>query len=334
MRSYLDNRQQFVQMNNIKSRNASIRCGVPQGSILGPLLFLIYINDIIHVSDLANVIMFADDTNLFFSGDKLDLLNTQINVELSKLVIWFKLNKLSLNIKKTHFILFRTKICSSIDTKDLNIEMDGITLQRVTTTKFLGVILNENLKWDKHIATVKQKISKSLGIMKKIRHLLSTSILTTLYFSLIHPYLSYCNIIWASRSCVLNKLFTLQKKALRIITHSHWNCHSLPLFKRLRILPVYNLNNLQVACFAFRQTHNLLPASFHSFFVQNNSLHSHNTRQSTNLHLLRHRLVMRKNSIRISGPLIWNKIPDSIRSLKSISLFQSKYTDYLLVGLS
>ena len=108
-KSYLNNRKQFVQIGDVRSGFLTVTCGVPQGSILGPLLFLIYINDIIHVSDKCDAILFADDTNLFFQHKDLNCLTDIVNDELSKIFNWFNLNKLSVNLKKTNFILFKMK---------------------------------------------------------------------------------------------------------------------------------------------------------------------------------------------------------------------------------
>jgi len=332
-KSYLENRQQFVQLNAIKSRLAYIKCGVPQGSILGPLLFLIYINDIVHVSDIAQVIMFADDTNLFFSGCDMNSLNSAINNELKKFVKWFELNKLSLNVNKTHCIVFVTRHNRNIQT-DFSILMDSTTVERVSYTKFLGVIINENLNWEDHIFTVKQKVSKNLGIIRNIMHKVPDSVLLNLYFSLIHPYLSYCNVVWAiDRSCVLNKLFILQKKAVRSITHSRWNCHSIPIFKRLGILPICSLNDLQIACFMYRQVHKLLPPPFSNMFQMNYEIHLHSTRQKNNLHVTLHRLRIRRNTVKIYGCKVWNSLPSALRNIASLHLFKAEFNKMLFSRL-
>ena len=146
--SYLKNRKQFVTYNGVSSDTKLITCGVPQGSILGPLLFLIYINDLSLVCDRLISILFADDTNMFMSSKDVHSLQTVINQELILVSKWLKVNKLSLNIKKTHFMIFSNKsdVCGQID-----IRIDGEPIQAVGKTKFLGVIIDKNLTWKDHI---------------------------------------------------------------------------------------------------------------------------------------------------------------------------------------
>jgi hypothetical protein len=201
----------------------------------------------------------------------------------------------------------------------------------VTATKFLGVIINQTLTWSDHIKTVKQKVTKSIGIICRVRRNVPLSVLKSLYHSLIHPYFEYCCIIWAiHRSAALTSLYRCQKKAIRIITHSPWNCHTKPLFKKLMILPLYNINDLQVACFVYRCVNRLLPDYFCDMFKFNELIHPHNTRTCHNLHLFQHRLNLRRHTVNIFGPVLWNLIPSDLRSAPAIHLFKKEYKKYLL----
>ena len=150
LQSYLDKRKQFVRFNNIDSSLQEIKCGVPQGSILGPLLFIIYINDICNVSKIMNMILFADDTNLFLSNENLDELCTDLNNELAKIDRWFKVNKLSLNVSKTNYMVFTNR------RKNVKcpLKINGTEIEKVTISKFLGVYIVEKLSWKAHLEKV------------------------------------------------------------------------------------------------------------------------------------------------------------------------------------
>ena len=151
--SYLYNRKQFVTYNNVPSSMKAIKCGVPQGSILGPLLFLVYINDLVSICKHTAPFLFADDTNLFKNGNNLDVMVDSLNTELNEISIWLKVNKLSLNIKKTHYMVFTTKR-KGVDS--LNVTIDGHIIDKVIHTKFLGVSIDEKLNWKKtHIVYIK-----------------------------------------------------------------------------------------------------------------------------------------------------------------------------------
>ena len=176
--SYLNNRKQYVSFLNENSSYADVVCGVPQGSILGPLLFILYINDIFNISNYFGFTLFA----LF------NILFSQANIELTKLYNWFCLNKLSLNIDKTSYILFSNK---QDDPKN-TINIDNINIKRVFSNKFLGVTIDHKFSWKTQIADVCKKVSRCIGILNKVKSILSTRILNSLFSSLVEPHFTYC----------------------------------------------------------------------------------------------------------------------------------------------
>ena len=235
IKSYLSNRFQFVQFKNSISSLEPITCGVPQGSILGPLLFLVYVNDICNVSSVAKLILFADDTNLFFSNkDPLHLIEL-LNQEIPKFLQWLTANKLSLNFDKTKFILFKPR--QKKISFQIHLKLNNREIEQVKETVFLGVVLDENLNWRSHVAHVANKISKSIGIIRKSRFYLKNESLRILYFTMIYPYLQYCNLVWASTyPSNLSRLVILQKRVIRIINKSDFNAHTSRIFKALHLL--------------------------------------------------------------------------------------------------
>ena len=189
-REYKDN------FNEQKTTNLlQIKCGVPQGSILGPLLFLIYINDLSLVTKFLSPIIFADDTNLFYSHNNIKILFKNANDELEKISQWFKANKLSLNEGKTKFTLFhKLRDKDNLPLQLPNLKINNNEIKRSSSIKFLGVLVDENLTWIDHITLVENKLSKNLGLLHKAKNYLNKKSMVNLYYSFIHGYLNYGNI--------------------------------------------------------------------------------------------------------------------------------------------
>ena len=183
-----------------------------------------------------------------------------------------------MNIKKTNYIVFSRR---SIASKN-NIKIDNTILEPVDKIKFLGVILNSHLTWGDHIKFISTKIAKNIGILYKIQNKIPKNTLVNLYFTLVHPYYEYCNIVWAAdHTSALETLIRSQKKAIRIISHSKRNAHTEEIFKRLKILNIHQLNKFQLACFVYKSVNKLLPPQFNNIFNLNNKLHSYDTRHAT-----------------------------------------------------
>ena len=191
---YLENRKQFVSFDKCNSDMRNISCGVPQGSILGPKLFNLYIDDMCNISSLVKFILFADDTNIFHANSDINRLNERICCVLEKLCVWFAVNKLTVNITKTNYMLFGSRTLN----KEVNIKMQNVNIERVRVTTFLGVFIDELLNLKAHIKYVQSKLSKSTVIMHRSSHLLDRNSKCILYNSLFLPYLNYCVKIWGN----------------------------------------------------------------------------------------------------------------------------------------
>ena len=193
---YLKNRKQIVKYNQIKSKEMVIKSGVPQGSILGPILFLLYINDIENCSKLISFILFADDTNIFYSNKCLKTLSNIIQTEIDKVAEWLNVNKLSLNTTKTKIILFRSP--NKKPSQTIKININGKNIEQVKSTTFLGIIIDECLTWKDHITKVAKKIIRAAGIIAKIRHFINRNTLKLIYYALVYPYLIYGDLTWGN----------------------------------------------------------------------------------------------------------------------------------------
>ena len=172
-----------------------ILLGVPQGSILGPLLFLLYVNDLPNASDILSFILFADDTNLFLASNDPTRVGYLLNSELEKVNSWFLTNKLLINFSKTNYMIFKPRN-RIIDENLINIYINNNEINRVTNVKFLGIKIDNKLTWKDHVNEISQKISSPSVIMNRLKFILPIPILNNLYNTTILPYLSYCNIIW------------------------------------------------------------------------------------------------------------------------------------------
>lgn len=202
-------------------------CGIPQGSTLGPLLFLLYVNDLPLCSNF-NSRLFADDTNLFLTDRNINNLQTNTNLQLTKIYQWMQANQLSVNFKKTKFMLIGPK---SRNKPSLHISMNNNVIQETHTFKYLGLNIDKNLRWKPHIELVNIKISKYVGIFYKFRHYISTDILKLTYNSLIYPYLQYCILSWGSaKDTTLKPLSVTLNKIIKAITFSKKRDHVTPLY--------------------------------------------------------------------------------------------------------
>ena len=248
---------QYVQFKNEKSYSKNISCGVPQGSILRPLLFILYINDMHKVSDLLHFIIFADDTNIFYlDKNPIRLVNT-LNAELEKLTEWFKINKLSLNVGKSNYMVFSNKKIELLPVK-----LNSIELEQVTVTKFLGVQIDNRFSWVDQINVVKRKISRAIGSMYRIKDKVDESTLLTVYNTLILPHLSYCCEIWGNTyNSRLKELVLLQKRAVRLIDKAGYREHTSQIFRKYNILKFKDLIDFHSCVIMYKDSNNMLPAN-------------------------------------------------------------------------
>ena len=263
--SYLTNRYQYVNYNNTTSNMKQIVCGVPQGSILGPLLFLLYINDISSVSNVFFSVLFADDAKLLYSSNNLQELSATVYNELSNIMQWLNANRLSLNIEKTNFMIFRPRgkneVCPTI-------HICGAEIQEVDSAKCLGIMVDNKSNWMEHIKCISQKIAKGIGIIIKARKSFESETLLNLYNALILPHISYGIQVWGTAASIhLHRLYVLQKKIVRIICGVHPRTHTEPLYKSLNILNIDQIRDYSIALFMYKLTKHLLPPLFENMFI-------------------------------------------------------------------
>ena len=332
--SYLYQRKQYVMVNGVKSSIQSNNYGVPQGSVLGPLLFLIYINDIVKSSDLFKFSLFADDTVATMSNKNIQSLVSSVNKEICKISLWFKVNKLSLNLSKTNYVIFRTRK-RRVPTNLPELFIDDVIVCKTHNVKFLGVTINEYLDWSFHITVISKSVARSVGVLSKLKFILPSNILKLIYNTLILPHLSYCSHIWGNTyKSHLKQLLILQKKSVRIITKSNFYSPSTPLFQTLNILPIYDIVTFNTLIFMFSVNSKLLPEKYCDMFVLNSNFHSYSTRQRRNFHLPKVKLTLSQNSLSYVGIKLWNQLDELIRSSSTLSRFKKLCRSHLFNNLS
>jgi hypothetical protein len=298
LKSYLVNRQQYVCFEGVESTKLTTNCGVPQGSILGPLLFLLYINDIAYLSNSSYMILYADDTNVFFNGNDIDVLYNEINRTLDTIKDWLQANKLSLNVDKSQCMFFTHK---SIQYNN-EIKIANEALTQVETTKFLGIYLDSKLSFKKHLTYIKGKVARGIGIICKARKLLNRDTLSNLYYSFVYPHIVYCIEVWGNAADEhVNPLYLLQKKCVRIISNSSKFASSKPLFMSLEFLTISQIYAFRMFLFCYKFINESLPCVFNDMFVKNSSIHSHDTRNQNKFRIPCVRTELRKKSISYSA---------------------------------
>ena len=217
--SYLSDRKQICKVGMSVSNSENITTGVPQGSNLGPLLFLLYINDLPRCLDSSVPALFADDTNLTVSGVTATEIQDNLEIELNKVHMWLLANKLTLNAKKNEFMLIGSRQRLSQITADPILSIGSESIKRVSSTKTLGVTVDECITWKDHIDEVAKKAAKGIGILRRSKGFLDKDTLKTIYSAFVLPHFDYCALVWHNCSKAFqNKLQKLQNKAGRIIT--------------------------------------------------------------------------------------------------------------------
>ena len=330
LKSFLSDRSQFVSHHNSSSDTLINRFGVPQGSNLGPLLFLIYINDIPHALN-SNPRLFADDTCLNINAVTPAMLSEKMNLELTTVHKWTTANKITVNPQKSHCLIIPPKKNHRVS--NISIYFNDSVIKINDTVIYLGITIDNKLNFEEHINALATKISRSLGVLCKLRHILPKSALRILYHSMIHPHLLYGITVWGNAfDKHLKRLATLQNKAVKLISGAQWRDHVTPTYLKLQILKLNDLYLYEVAKLMHKHTRKKLPTSFSTFFAPVKAIHTRSTRLASselNLYLPRYKSQKLQKSFKYQGVKIWNSIPQDLKQLP-FNRFKTKYKKHLL----
>jgi hypothetical protein len=331
----LSYRKQFVEINNSKSDLLHIDLGVPQGSTLGPLLFLLYINDLPAISKLSEFRLFADDTNNFVRSKNYDELKLLTEIELSHILSWMQANSLSINYSKTNFTIFSPHLRKTVHTIN-HLAFGPTEIKRASSIKYLGIFIDDNLNWKDHIKMVLTKLTKYCGIFYKIRHKIPKGILKTIYFALIHSTIQYGIEIYANTKCsYLKDLNTLNNRILRILQFKNIRTQITILYSAYNTLPIpyFHEFKLNLLAFKFFFYPTKLPFSFHNYFILNLTIHAHFTRTHSNIHIPSCRSQHGKRSLTYKASTLWNRLPKKCKTPQSIKSFKINIITYLSAKL-
>ena len=312
-RSYLSNRKQYVSINSHESSLASVLYGVPQGSVLGPLLFLIYINDVNQAIKFCKVHHFADDTNLLHFNKSFAKLNKLVNLDTKNLTVWLNANKISLNVDKTELVIFKHQR-KKLDT-EIKIKLNRKRLYPSQSVRYLGIKIDQNLNWKDHINDIAVKLNRANALLFKIRNFVNITFLKTIYFAIFDSHINYANLVWAQNSNAMSRILTLQKKAMRIITFQSRNCHSGPLFFKLKLLKFNDKVHLENVLLISKFINSLLPPVFNNWFTFCSDVHNYGTTSSATCKLFKRSFrtnLYGKNQITVNAIDAWNKAQTSL----------------------
>ena len=340
--SYLNDRKQFVTINGTKSSLKPIMHGVPQGSILGPLLFVIYINDLPGICNVAKFILYADDANIIITGSSVLEIQTQINYITEILIRWVSSNGLALNLKKTCYMMF----CKNrVDLSSLQVRIDNTPIARKTEARFLGVIVDEKLSWASHIKAIKTKMSRFIGVMYKIKRQLPIKARLQIFQSFVQSHLNFCSLVWgfAAKSHI-ESLFATQKQGIRAVIPGYVNyhykdgkppVHTKFAFKEYEILTVHGIiiKNALTLLHKINNMTSLLPKSIVELFPSN--LPKNGTSYEDNIDWLTiYSQAGLRASVFYKGPILsiteHNRNITSLASLFSLNIYKKSATRVLL----
>ena len=328
-KSYLENRMQYVSVNGAISSLKPISHGVPQGSTLGPLLFLIFINDFPKCSDIFKFTLFADDSTLTcrFNHCNLSSLKNELENHLVPVYEWLLSNRLKVNADKSNFIIFSYR-------KNLNLDplnFGNHLLTQVESTKFLGIFIDEHLNFKTHTEHILKKISKSVGILFKLNSFLPFHILLTLYNTLLLPYFNYGILSYHNApNYALNRLKICQKKAIRAICGLDFNAHTNDHFKEHKILKFDDIYKLNLCSTVFSQLQNPSTHSVSNRLVRNSDYHNYNTRSRGEFSIPYYSKTSSQSCFLYQAVMEWNKIPQSIKDSRSTHCFREKFKKFIL----
>lgn len=304
------------------------KLGVPQGSILGPLLFILYINDICQVVKHCVVKLFADDTSIYICGKNISQMVQQLNEDLNSIFNWLQHNKMKINISKTVYMEISNKTKSS--SQDKEIIIGGQIIKKVKEAKYLGIVIDDKLKFSKNVDYIIKKMAKKVSFLGRIKRQLSINMRLKLYKTLIAPHVDYCStILFLCNKTHIQKLQKVQNRALRIILDAKWDTSIKRMLVKLNLSSVTQRINFNIVIFIFKIKSNMLPKYLKNKMKRVNEVHSKHLRRNHHFRLPQYRKTSSQRSLYYNGLKIFNKLPEELKEIKTINKFKSEVIVYI-----
>ena len=332
MRSYLTDRTQCVKINSDMSEFKQISLGIPQGSVLGPILFLLFINDLPHIIHNCHICMFADDITLYFSGKNFNHIQSVLQTDLNNVLKWLDENRLFVNANKSNVIVFGTP--QQAKNRICNITINNSVLQQVDNIKLLGIYIDTNLCWKYHTDNLLKKLASKVGVICRLSKILPFHLLNTVYLTIFQPYLDYCLTVWGSSQMInIEPLQRLQNRAARSVTHNYsYDIHGIDIVRNLKWMNIKERYQYLLGTLMYKCVNKTAPSYLVDRFQTIQDVHTLNTRSAINnkLYLPHPNLSLYKKSISYNGAMLWNNIPDNITSSGSVDCFKLYFKNYII----
>ena len=335
-KNYLNQRKQYVCFKDTCSEINNIDCGVPQGSVLGPLLFILYSNDLPKAVSVCKTILFADDTTLFKTGSNKKQLFVDIKNDLTQLINWFRANKLSLNISKTNYVLFTPKrlklnFDTSTDDDDNVLKFGQEIIEQKLVVKFLGLLIDEHLDWSHQSNHIMSKLASSLYIMNAVKNHMPLDSRKMIYYSFFYSHLTYGISLWGTNTSkwFLNRIIKQQKRAVKSIANG--KSTSSHTFKEHSIINVTDLIYFEISKLLYQVSKKLIPIPIQNIFEPNNIQHTYNTRHGNDPRYDKqiHYSDLQKSFIS-TGPPHFSHLPKDLKEAPSFTSFINMYKKFIL----